>query len=214
MPASPRRSRGFTLIEVAIVLVIIGLLLGGILRAQELITQGQIRSVATELQSMQIAYLVYTDRYRALPGDDPGAFDRWGGAVAAGDGNRRIDGAFASQTPDDESRLFWAHLRAAGLVAGAGQDPPFNALRGIVGVQTGDGAGGTVLGGRGWLLGCSSNLPGRIAIAIDSQFDDGDMTDGALLGQEQAGVPALQAGPVSGAYLESVERRYIVCRRF
>lgn len=214
MPPSPRRSRGFTLIEVAIVLVIIGLLLGGILKAQELITQGQIRSVATELQATQIAYLVYTDRYRALPGDDPGAFDRWGGTVAAGDGNRRIDGAFASQTPDQESRLFWAHLRAAGLISGAGQDQPFNALRGIVGVQTGDGAGGTVLGGRGWLLGCTSNLPGRIAIALDSQFDDGDMLDGSLLGQEQTGAAALQAGPVSGAYVESVERRYIVCRRF
>jgi prepilin-type N-terminal cleavage/methylation domain-containing protein len=209
----PGRVRGFTLIEIAVVLVVIGLLLGSVLRAQELITQGQIRSVATELESTVIAELTYYDRYRALPGDDPGASARWGPAIPSGNGDGRIDGAFASQSANDETRLFWLHLRAAGLLSGSGQDQPRNALNGVVGVQTGDGGGGTVLGGYGWLLACSSNLPGKVAIAVDSQFDDGDITDGYLLGQVQTAPLALQIGAVSGTYQEAVDIRYIVCRK-
>lgn len=208
-----RRVGGFTLIEVAIVLVIIGLLLGGILKAQEMITQGQVRSVATDLESTVIAHLVYYDRYRALPGDDPGATARWGAAIPSGSGDGRIDGTFASQTTNRESRLFWAHLRAAGLVAGGGQQQPVNAVNGLLGVQTGDGAGGTVLGGYGWLLVCSSNLPGKIAVAVDSQFDDGDMTAGLVLGQLELVSPVLQTGPASGTYQDTPNLRYIACRK-
>lgn len=208
-----RQASGFTLIEVAIVLVIIGLLLGGILKAREMITQGQVRSVATELESTVIAHLVYNDRYRALPGDDAGATARWSPAIASGNGDGRIDGTFASQVADVESRLFWAHLRAAGLIGGGGQQQPVNAVNGLVGVQTGDGAGGTVLGGYAWLLVCSSNLPGKIAVAVDSQFDDGDMTAGLVLGQLELASPALQSGAASGTYQDTPNLRYIVCRK-
>jgi prepilin-type N-terminal cleavage/methylation domain-containing protein len=76
-PNFPRRQSGFTLIEIAIVLVIIGLLLGGILKGQELITQGRIRNVGNDFQSVTAAINLYQDRYRALPGDDAGAKDRW-----------------------------------------------------------------------------------------------------------------------------------------
>lgn len=67
-PHIARRQSGFTLIEIAIVLVIIGLLLGGILKGQELITQARIRNVANDFQSMTAAINLYQDRYRALPG--------------------------------------------------------------------------------------------------------------------------------------------------
>ena len=68
-----RKQQGFTLVEIAIVLVIIGLLLGGILKGQELITQGRIRNVGNDFQSVTAAINLYQDRYRALPGDDAGA---------------------------------------------------------------------------------------------------------------------------------------------
>jgi prepilin-type N-terminal cleavage/methylation domain-containing protein len=61
---------GFTLVEIAIVLVIIGLLLGGVLKGQELIENGRVKNAANDLNGMSAAYNSYLDRYRKLPGDD------------------------------------------------------------------------------------------------------------------------------------------------
>jgi prepilin-type N-terminal cleavage/methylation domain-containing protein len=60
---------GFTLIEVAIVLVIIGLLLGGILKGQELITGARVRNLISQQDGIKAAFFGFQDRYRALPGD-------------------------------------------------------------------------------------------------------------------------------------------------
>src|SRR5437870_6533189 len=80
---------GFTLVEIAIVLVIIGLLLGGILKGQEMITQAKIKNVINDYSGVSAAYHGYQDRYRAIPGDDPNAGTRWTTAPAAiaGSGN-------------------------------------------------------------------------------------------------------------------------------
>ena len=66
------RQSGFTLVEIAIVLVIIGLLLGGILKGQEMITQARIKNVINDFNGITAAYFSYQDRYRAIPGDDAG----------------------------------------------------------------------------------------------------------------------------------------------
>ena len=66
-----RKQQGFTLIEIAIVLVIIGLLLGGVLKGQELINAARVRNIASQLDGVKIAYLGFQDRFRALPGDYP-----------------------------------------------------------------------------------------------------------------------------------------------
>src|SRR3989449_10192134 len=83
--------QGFTLVEIAIVLVIIGLLLGGILKGQEMITQAKIKNVIADFSGVSVAYHGYQDRYRAIPGDDPNAATRWASmtnpAPVAGDGN-------------------------------------------------------------------------------------------------------------------------------
>ena len=71
--------RGFTLVEIAIVLVIIGLLLGGILKGQEMITQAKIKNIVADFSGVSAAYYGYQDRYRAIPGDDPNAATRWTG---------------------------------------------------------------------------------------------------------------------------------------
>jgi prepilin-type N-terminal cleavage/methylation domain-containing protein len=63
------REGGFTLVEIAIVLVIIGLLLGGILKRQELITSARVRNLADQASGVQAAYYGFVDRYRAIPGD-------------------------------------------------------------------------------------------------------------------------------------------------
>ena len=67
------RQSGFTLVEIAIVLVIIGLLLGGVLKGQELINSAKIKNLINDLNGLSTAVYAYQDRYRALPGDDAGA---------------------------------------------------------------------------------------------------------------------------------------------
>ena len=64
-----RQQNGFTLIEIAIVLVIIGLLLGGVLKGQELITSARVRNLISQQDGVKAAYFGFLDRYRALPGD-------------------------------------------------------------------------------------------------------------------------------------------------
>ena len=60
---------GFTLVEVAVVLVIVGLLLGGILKGRELINSARVRSLADTTSSIQAAYFGFIDRYHRVPGD-------------------------------------------------------------------------------------------------------------------------------------------------
>src|SRR3954471_18671131 len=84
-----RSQAGFTLVEIAIVLVIIGLLLGGILKGQEMITQAKIKNIINDFNGLSAAMYSYQDRYRALPGDELNAntTSRWGATAFGGDGN-------------------------------------------------------------------------------------------------------------------------------
>ena len=63
------RQSGFTLVEVAVVLVIVGLLLGGILKGRELINSARVRNLANTTSSIQAAYFGFIDRYHRVPGD-------------------------------------------------------------------------------------------------------------------------------------------------
>ena len=223
-----RTQTGFTLVEIAIVLVIIGLLLGGILKGQEMITQAKIKNVVADFSGVSAAYYGYQDRYRAIPGDDAGAVARWAAAglpaapATGAYGNGIVSGGYSTTTANEESRLFWAHLRSAGFVAGTGQQQPFNAVTGLLGVQSGDGAVApaatllNVAGGNGFvgLIICSAGLPDKIAIAVDTQMDDGVSSSGTVRAKIQATPnPALAAAAVSDlAYAETGTNIYTVCR--
>jgi prepilin-type N-terminal cleavage/methylation domain-containing protein len=231
------QQQGFTLVEIAIVLVIIGLLLGGILKGQEMIVQAKIKNVIADFSGVSAAYHGYQDRYRAIPGDDPNAGTRWTTAPAAvsGDGNGIIAGTYNNICPTvvavgtAEACLWWDDLRRAGFVSGNGPQQPFNAVTGQIGVQTGDGAvaPGPVLGaaagagGFSGLIICSANLPDKIAIAVDTQMDDGQRLTGTVRGQLQAApnpaiaVDATSAGAGGAAnYAETGTNVYVLCRAF
>jgi len=113
---------GFTLVEIAIVLVIIGLLLGGVLKGQELINSAKVKNLANDFRSISSFVYAYQDRFRALPGDDSRVVDHVAGTLAttpAGSvGNARISGNWNSVTITDETYLFWQHVRLAGLATG------------------------------------------------------------------------------------------------
>jgi type II secretory pathway pseudopilin PulG len=216
------------LVEIAIVLVIIGLLLGGILKGQEMITQAKIKNAINDFNGITVAVTSYQDRYRALPGDDPNADTRWttqapakgnGDGVIAG--NYNVTVAAAAPTAAQESNLFWQHLRIAGFVpgittgAGSGSQP-INAASGIVGVQNAVGAtpGPAVgLGFTGPII-CSSNVPDKVAIAVDTQMDDSNSATGQVRAQlETQSNPDLGATPAA-SYVETGTSQYLVCRVF
>src|SRR5512135_1942012 len=66
----PASSSGFTLVEIAIVLVIIGLLLGGVLKGQELINSAKVKNFANDLRNVPLFIYGYQDKFRSVPGDD------------------------------------------------------------------------------------------------------------------------------------------------
>ena len=223
------KQAGFTLVEIAIVLVIIGLLLGGILKGQEMITQAKIKNVMADFSGISAAYHGYQDRYRAIPGDDPNAAGRWTTAPAAisGGGNGVVGGTYNNACPavsvagTPESCMFWDHLRRAGFVAGNGAQQPFNALTGMLGVQTGDGAVAPApalldgAGGPGFvgLVMCSANLPDKIASAVDTQMDDGIAGKGTVRALLQAAPnPAVGNVAATAAYVETGSNIYTICR--
>jgi len=110
-------SKGFTLIEIAIVLVIIGLLLGGVLKGQELITGARVRNLISQQDGIKAAFFGFQDRYRALPGDYAAASTNIAGVTITGDGNGRIEAPNAAGT--HEEILVWNHLTAAGFLNGS-----------------------------------------------------------------------------------------------
>ncbi|HEX5054998.1 MAG TPA: prepilin-type N-terminal cleavage/methylation domain-containing protein [Gammaproteobacteria bacterium] len=212
-----KKEAGFTLVEIAIVLVVIGLLLGAILAGQEVVLNGQIRNVINEYNNVASAVYVYQDRYRQIPGDDMTASARWlsNNAIsppAGTGGNRLIDGTWDTGTSAEETGLFWHHLRNDELVAGprSGATPqsfqlPRNAFNGVIGVQEGAFAGGipdTVI--------CQSEVPAKAAIVIDSRLDDdtGD-GEGSDSGNLQGGADETAA---DGQYDLPNEDVYLLCR--
>ena len=100
---------GFTLIEIAIVLVIIGLLLGGVLKGQELITSARVRNLIQQQDGVKAAYFGFLDRFRALPGDYANATSTIAGVASgtAGCGNGDGDGQIESAPNVHENILAW-----------------------------------------------------------------------------------------------------------
>jgi prepilin-type N-terminal cleavage/methylation domain-containing protein len=212
------KQTGFTLIELAIVLVIIGLLLGGVLRGQELINSARVKSLTREFQNIQVYIYGYQDRFRALPGDDPAAVNHLAAATQGATppaGNGLIDGAWDSALPASESYLFWEHVRLAGLAPGSTtlgvpEFEPRNSNGGRIGIQSiaGTPAFATITGMAGAYAVCSDLILGRDATQLDTTLDDGNTATGNLR-VVATGVPS--AGLATAVVTAAPAAQYTVC---
>ncbi len=117
-------TKGFTLVEVAIVLVIVGLILGGVFKGQALIDNARVRSLSTEVTSIQTAWYSFQERYRSIPGDFSKAGTQIDSAALAGNGNGRIDDA-------RERAGVWQQLSLAGFIKGQ-----YDGVQSTVGTST------------------------------------------------------------------------------
>jgi hypothetical protein len=192
--------------------VLIGLVIGATTTGQQLISSARVSRSVAYAQGVTTAYLAYLDRYRALPGDDAQASNRWPGAKS-GNGDGQISGLFDAAPPADSAALvvnategenlnFWWHLRLAGLISGAAADdssasPPIPPLGGQAGIQQ------DAYGMRGASL-CMANVPSGSASAIDARADEGYPDRGAIRGASESGGVPPSLYPVS-------DEPYILC---
>jgi prepilin-type N-terminal cleavage/methylation domain-containing protein len=196
-----QRQGGFTLVEIAIVLMIVGLLIGGILRGQELIQSARVRNIIDQKSAVQTAYIGFLDRYRMLPGDltalqSPVVGNNALASVPAA-GATAGDGIV---TWDSEGVVLFQNLTAAGFLscgacmtvtangAAAVTNSPSNVYGDFlnIGFQASTIAGG----GTSWfdpanvitrmVLTTGGSVPSQILAEVDRKADDGRPGTGQL----------------------------------
>jgi prepilin-type N-terminal cleavage/methylation domain-containing protein len=191
--------RGFSLIEISIVLVIVGLLLGAVLRGQSLIESARVRNVINQQESIKTAFFAFQDRFRALPGDYALASTNIPGIPQWGNGNG--DG----EIKGPESTIVWLHLSRAGFLTGAyamasvdevpGQaNTPANAFGGLV--LLANDAEFLAAAGPRLNLKTGGKVPSTVLAEIDRKTDDGNPSTGLFRATGPAGTPA--TGCVAG----------------
>ncbi len=119
--------RGFTLVELSIVLVIVGLIIAGVLKGQELLESTRLKASLSQVEGFRAAASTFIEKYNALPGDYPEANDvlakpmgaDWG-ALCDGVGDEKCDGdgIIEGNGVTNETIMFWQHLAAMNLIKG------------------------------------------------------------------------------------------------
>lgn len=184
------KQTGFTLIEISIVLVIIGLLAGGILKGQQMIENAKYKAWVKQIDTWRVAINTFRDTYKYLPGDYPYATTKFTKtsniAVSNGNGNGIIDHAGGTSAEYAQS---YVHILQAGLVSGDLSNIP--TISGSMYLQLPTGAGHGFLGGFATFLNPTSNtrklwmhhhnMQADFAKRYDEEFDDGKADSGDVV---------------------------------
>ncbi|MEX2576279.1 MAG: prepilin-type N-terminal cleavage/methylation domain-containing protein [Halofilum sp. (in: g-proteobacteria)] len=175
------RPRGFTLIEMAIAMVVIGAILVAVLQGRALIDNAEYSSFKRSLNEYAEAFYSFRERFNALPGDFDEANARLDGSLSGGNGDGAIDDGPTCDSDDDESCRAWQHLRYADLLQGdprlsGGEAPPSHPYNGVVSAYfTGD--EGDDLFRHKMLV---TGVPSEVARRIDRELDDGICNKGRI----------------------------------
>jgi len=172
------RRKAFTLVELSIVIIVIGLLTGAILKGQEIIRNAKLKRIISDFSNVSTAIYTYEDRYDQLPGDD--ATSVIAASMSSGGDE---DGVISAS----ESSMVFKHLRKAGIISGdATEGDLSHALNGkiyvIQGTQSGTimKASATSMPHMPGTAVCFDNVKASDALLLDAQNDDGAFDKGTL----------------------------------
>lgn len=196
---------GFTLVELAIALMVIGLLIGGVLKGQELIENARVTQTVRQLKSYDAATLIFRNTYNALPGDIkrpnriPNCTDE--ACSMAGDGNGRIYDATGGGSDMHEAFNFFPHLTKAGMIQG----PEGGTADEMATASDNDSLEHDLFFPKfpfdqityiymwwiaGWIPAGNYHymyrVPGKVAQALDDKIDDGIASTGSMRAEEHA----------------------------
>ncbi|MBU0987872.1 MAG: prepilin-type N-terminal cleavage/methylation domain-containing protein [Proteobacteria bacterium] len=160
---SKNSEAGFTLVEIAIVLIIIGLLIGGIIKGQAMIKNAKVKRLVGDFDGMRAAVLTYQDKFGMLPGDENDANSPTGD-TNNGDNDGTLDETDGWELQD---------MRLAGILSGTGITLATNAFGGTLRVDYIN-----ISGNANYIV--ATNLPAEICQEIDSKYDDGVYTTGEI----------------------------------
>ena len=177
LPNRTKSEAGFTLVELAIVMIIIGLLIAGVLKGQQLIGNARVTSTVAQIKAIDAATSTFKDEYQALPGDMPQPVARLPNCNAApcnnaGNGDGKLANSF-NAVPSGENLAFFPQLSSADLVTGIiptagsvtfGQNLPQAKLDGV-GIIPGNVAAAADLTGNGAVAG-SVGFPSGLYLAL------------------------------------------------
>ena len=172
MKPKKRNEAGFTLVEIAIVMVIIGLLIGGILKGQAMIQNAKVKRVVKQADELRAAVMSFYDKYGVYPGDENIAAIPSGGADNEGNGNGQISAAEQYEVYND--------LGLCGLISGSyngTSDLPYHAFGDNITLYWQDPGPGTAK--HYFRL---YNLPAEVCLEIDAKYDDSAWNTGSIIG--------------------------------
>jgi type II secretory pathway pseudopilin PulG len=191
-----RTQAGFTLLEIVLLVLLVGLILAGVLKGEEMITSAKVKRVAGQLDEIRAAYLGFEDRFRALPGDyaDARAGIDCGAPCPFGNGDSRIRANETAVNGSEvhEDLLAWTHLSASGFLRGyyrmtSGEsastptNTPHNAYGAYIGLEF-DGGYGLSGGSRPrHNIKSGPMIPVEVAAELDRKTDDGKPYTGQVL---------------------------------
>lgn len=175
-----KSNKGFTLVEMAIVLVIIGIILGAVIKGQDLIAGAKEKKFKSEVDQLATAYYSYFDKYSRVPGDDNTAVARWTSPAGTANGNN--DGLILAAAEIAPATGALDHLRRAGFLGDAAPATATAFTSSTPGVTINFGSGTVANWEKVTNLIIVTGLPAEDMLAFDTKYDDGIVGTGKVRG--------------------------------